>query len=117
MDTSIIITLISGIISIAAALIGSATSLHIAKKSRNERDITKTSKEICRNLELFYELETEYTKIVAELRTKNGISSYNKPGSVKEEFRKIVTENRTDGAYFTYHPSKMKEYKEVLNIE
>ena len=117
MDLSIIISVFSGIISIITSLIASATLLYISKKERNEKDITKKCKEICINLELFYELEEEYSKVVTELRTEKGMPTYNKPESVKKEMRSKIIDKRTDDVYFTYKPSKMKEYKDVLNIE
>ena len=116
METAIIVSVLSGLISIVTALIASATLLYNAKKDRNERDITNTCKELCTNLDLFYKLEEEYTKIVAELRTEKGMQTFNKPESIKKEMRGKVLENSGIDAAFTYKPSKMEGYKKVLNL-
>lgn len=116
MELAMTISLISGSISIIVALIGSFTSLHIAKKDRKERNFTKTCTELCNNLELFYKLEDEYTKLVAELRTEKGMQTYNKPDSIKREMRDKVRASVND-ADFTYKPSHLKEYKKMLDID
>jgi hypothetical protein len=36
---------------------------------------------------MFYKLEEECTKIVAELRTEKGMQTFNEPESIKKEIR------------------------------
>lgn len=110
-------SLLTGIFTIAGAVIGAAATSLVSIYTIKHNDITQNQKnrirEMLTSLAGFHELEEVYIQKLIEARVKNGEKTFVTHDAIVKETRKVL---REENIAFDFQPRDINLYKKIFSM-